>query len=145
MQIMGFHLPLFAIFTFSVFSIVHFNAGRNINDVVVNNTLTIGYLWPWTHAWPVGPYSASALVVALTEIERRQLLPGFNIEWIMEDSWCEGKRGMQMAVEIWDRVSDLDVVIGPGCSVACEPVALLCASWNIPVISPRMWQWTFVR
>ena len=47
---------------------------RNINGVAVNNTLTIAYLWPWTHIWPVGPTTGSAIVLGLREVETRKVL-----------------------------------------------------------------------
>ena len=36
---------------------------------------------------------------------------------------------------MWAKVEDLDAFIGPGCSVACEPVGLLAAAWKIPLVS----------
>ena len=63
----------------SLFSNTSMVLGGNINGEAVNNTLTIGYLWPWSHGWPGGPYSGSAIVVALEEVERRKLLPGYTI------------------------------------------------------------------
>ncbi len=110
--------------------------GYSVNGVAGNSTLTIAYLWPWTHIWPVGPTTGSTIILALREVERRQLLPGFNIEWYMKDSWCEANHGFKVAVEIWDEVDDLDAIIGPGCSVACQYVGLLAAAWKIPMVSP---------
>ncbi len=37
---------------------------------------------------------------------------------------------------MWDEVEDLDAIIGPPCSVSCEPTALLTAAWGIPQVSP---------
>ena len=43
---------------------------------------------------------------------------------------------MKMAVEMmWSEVPDLDAFIGSGCSVVCQPVALLAAIWGIPVVA----------
>ena len=42
-----------------------------------DRTLTVGYAISWSHDWVAGPNMGSAFVVALDEIERRQLLPGF--------------------------------------------------------------------
>ena len=70
----------------------------------------------------MGPLIGSAFLVGLEEVKRRRLLPGYEIEWVLRDSWCRPRRGMQMVIEIWDEVDDLDAIIGPGCSVVCEPV-----------------------
>ncbi len=40
-----------------------------------------------------------------------------------------------MAVELWSSFTDIDVILGDGCSVVCQPVGLLAAAWNIPVVS----------
>jgi gamma-aminobutyric acid type B receptor len=41
-----------------------------------------------------------------------------------------------MAVSLWSETrSGVDAFIGGGCSVVCEPVALLSASWNVPYVS----------
>ncbi len=43
---------------------------------------------------------------------------------------------MQIAVEMWDSTSgSLDAIIGGGCSVVCEPLSLLAASWNVATVS----------
>ena len=55
----------------------------------VNNTLTIGYLLSWSHEWAVGPFIGSAIIVAIKEIRKRQLLPGYHIDWVHEDTWCQ--------------------------------------------------------
>ncbi len=78
----------------------------------------------------------SAFVVGLEEVEKRQLLPGYKIEWVLRDTWCRSRRGMTMVVDMWNEVEDLDAIIGPGCSSACHPVGLLAAAWGIPVVSP---------
>ena len=43
--------------------------------------------------------------------------------------------GFQATVDIWQDVEDLDGIIGPMCSGACQPVALMAAAWNLPVVS----------
>ena len=41
----------------------------------------------------------------------------------------------KVIVDLWDSVTDLDAIIGPGCSTGCQPVSLLAAAWGIPIIS----------
>ena len=72
--------------------------GGNVQGVAVNNTLTLGYLVPWAedHEWEIGPYVGSAIILGIEEVHRRQLLPGYDIEWILRDDYCEKQRGMQV-------------------------------------------------
>ncbi len=107
----------------------------NIQGVAVNNTLTLGYLVPWDKGWIIGPYIGSAIIVGIQEVYHRQLLPDYEIEWMMVDDYCEPKQGIQVTVDVWNSVEDLDALIGASCSVVCIPESLLAASWNIPVIA----------
>ena len=109
--------------------------GGNIPGVAVNNTLTLAYSIPWERGWVIGPLLGSAIIPGIEEVHRRQLLPGYDIEWVWADSYCEPRRGMLNMVNMWKSVEDLDGIIGGGCSVVCQPIALLAAAWNIPVVS----------
>ena len=42
---------------------------------------------------------------------------------------------MRGTVDMWMSSGGLDVIIGDGCSVVCQPVSLLAAAWGIPVVS----------
>ncbi len=114
-------------------------AGRvlagNIQGVALNNTLTLGYLVPWEHGVIIGPYLGSAIILGIQEVYQRDILPGYEIKWVLRDDYCEPLRGMQVAVDIWASVEDLDGFIGPLCGVVGKPVLLLAASWGIPVVS----------
>ena len=56
---------------------------------VTNGTLTLGYLLSWSHEWAVGPFIGSAIAVGINEIKRRQLLPDYDVDWILADTRCE--------------------------------------------------------
>ena len=56
-----------------------------------NKTLTLGFLFPAIY---VGKY-ASAVIPALQEGARRQLLNGYEINWIWRDSACNANKGEQ--------------------------------------------------
>ncbi len=73
-------------------------SGGNIQGVAVNNTLTLGYLVYWDQGWRRGPVIASAIILAKQEIIRRQLLPGYQIEWVLRDDKCEPQHGMQVTI-----------------------------------------------
>ncbi len=42
---------------------------------------------------------------------------------------------MQAAVDMWASEDTLVAFIGDACSTVCQPLALLAAAWNIPVVS----------
>ncbi len=108
---------------------------RNVQGIVVNNTLTLGFTLPWTQEWMIGQHIGSGIILGIEEVYRRNILPEYEIEWTWRDSYCQPYRGVQMAVDMWSSMQDLDGIIGDGCSVVCEPIALLAASWGIPIIS----------
>ena len=43
--------------------------------------------------------------------------------------------GFKAAVEAWSESADLDGLVGASCSIVCQPVGLLAAYWNIPMVS----------
>ncbi len=107
----------------------------NIQGVATNQTLTLGYAMPWQAGWQFGVGVGSAIVLGIREVEKRQLLPGYKIEWVLMDDWCWSLHGMQVAVDVWSSVEDLDGIIGAACSAVCQPVSLLAAAWGIPMVS----------
>ena len=107
----------------------------NIQGTAQNNTFTLGLTLSWISGWEIGYSIGPGIILGIEEVHRRQILPGYDIEWIWRDSQCEPNRGMQMAVDMWASVQDLDAIIGDGCSNVCQPVSLLAAAWGIPMIS----------
>ncbi len=116
-------------------SLVSSVGGGNIQGKALNGTLTLAYTLSWNQEWLVGQSIGSAIIIGIEEVYRRQILPGYDIDWVWRDSYCQPRQGMKMAVEMWNAVDDLDAIIGDGCSVVCQPVALLAAAWRIPVVS----------
>ncbi len=108
---------------------------HNIQGIALNNTFTLGLTIPWVTGWKIGYYIGSAIILGIEEVQRRQILQGYDIEWVWRDSQCEPKRGVQMAVDMWDSVPDLDAILGDGCSNVCQPVSLLASAWGIPMMS----------
>lgn len=100
-----------------------------------NKTLTLGYLIAWSHEWPIGPQIGSAIIPSIQEVRRRHLLDDYDIEWIMEDTYCQPKQGLLAAVKLWSQVKRLDGFIGGGCSVVCQPESLLAAAKQLPAVS----------
>ncbi len=66
---------------------------RDVSGRAVNNTLTIGFTFPWSGAWPAGPIIGGAFLVGIQEVKNRNLLPGFNINWEFRDTGCNVRTG----------------------------------------------------
>ena len=106
-----------------------------------NIQLNLGLLVPWASGWAIGDKVTAGALVGYEEVVSRALLPGFDVSFQYNDSLCEARRGLGAAVDAWSTVNrihgeyNFHGFIGPGCSVACEPVGLLSAAWNLPVVS----------
>lgn len=106
------------------------NSGSNHNE----HEVKIGVLLPMTGYWPIGKTSASAITIAVDRINRNpNLLPGYNMTFLWNDSMCLAAEGLNQAVEF--KISGVDAIIGDGCDIICEPAAILAASWNLPMVS----------
>ena len=62
---------------------------------------------------------------------------GFDIHYSIEDASCNAKMGMKAVLRLKQKYHQLDGIMGPQCSVACEPVGLYTAALNIPQVSAR--------
>ena len=75
------------------------------------------------------------MYLAIDKIGTDSILPGKNVEVKVGDTHCDATEGLTAAMNIWKDEDDLDAFIGGGCSVVCEPVALISAVWNLPHVS----------
>ena len=91
--------------------------------------LKVGYLVPMTGSWDIGTAMASAVPVALEEIEQRGLFAGFSVQMIWKDSGCSAGTGLAALSDLLNE--GVDVLVGPACSVACQPTQMLAAAKNI--------------
>ena len=78
--------------------------GGNVQGEAVNKTLNVAFSIPWTQGWTVGSRAGAAIIVGIEEIKRRQILPGYEIEWVWRDSLCNPMQGIQMIVDMWSSV-----------------------------------------
>ena len=92
--------------------------------------LSIGFLWPGNLLGPTIPWSFEFGMETA-----RQILPEFEIATLIRNTNCSPKQGMKDALELRRSLGTLDGIIGPGCSVVCEPVGLLSAALNIPSVT----------
>ena len=64
-----------------------------------NHTLNVALLIPFTEYWELGDKAASAIIPAMEEIERRQLLPGYQVNWVIRDTGCVSYKGNVIIIE----------------------------------------------
>lgn len=79
-----------------------------------------------------GANYASAMQVALKDVEHDGILPGHNLSFVLHDTKCVEDITLRAVAENLVR-SQVSAVIGPGCS--CVTSASLAAAFNIPMIS----------
>ena len=83
----------------------------------------------------MGQKIGAAIIVGIEKVNAEGILRDYTIDYLWIDTKCAAYEGLTGAMDIWSNVTDLDVFIGGGCSVVCEPVALVSAVWNTPHIS----------
>lgn len=96
-----------------------------------SETVHVAFLGPgfYDNSYP------AAFVVGLWNVEQLGLLPGYDIKYVRGKSFCNGQRAIKFVVENWKQMGRLDAIIGDSCSIVCQPLALLSAAWNIPIVS----------
>ena len=92
------------------------------------------YLLPWTGRWDTGPLIGPAILLALENIRKNELIPGYDIEVHWRDTECEKLVGLKKTMDFWAH-HGIDVIIGDGCSPVCIPVSMMASVWNIPMVS----------
>ena len=95
-------------------------------------TLKIGYMVPMTGSWDIGRSMAAAVPVALDALDP-SLMGGYKLEYTWRNSSCAPGHALAALTSLL--AVGVDVLIGPACSVACEPTQLLAATTNIPQAS----------
>ena len=111
------------------------------NCTVSDTTIHFALLLPTSGSWPGGPWVAGAAALAVERVNAdKALLPGHNLEFSWANSGCSKKQGLAAMGELFERwlsgnIPDIDAVIGPGCSSACEVTSYLSAGWGIPQLS----------
>lgn len=85
-----------------------------------------------TGRWPIGTRTAAAIPMATSDVMNDStLLPGYNITYKIVDSSCVPEQGLRGMVGF----ENVDLFIGPACSVVTEPAALLAKIWSKPIIT----------
>ena len=83
----------------------------------------------------VGAKIAGAAALAVEKVNANSaLLPGRRFEYRWADSGCSAKQGLAAMGQLLGEAR-IDVVIGPGCSSACEVTSYLSSGQNTSQIS----------
>ena len=96
----------------------------------------MGYLVPMSGSWDIGTAMAAAVPVALEDIVQRGLFSGFTIETVWKDSGCSPGTGLAALSDLLNE--GIDFLIGPACSVACQPTQMLAAAKKISQVEHSM-------
>ena len=79
-----------------LFILIYFTAMTMAKHNRNTSVLTIGYLVTWERNLLIGTASGSAFVIGLEEVKRRQILPGYEIKWLLRDTYCNPQQGMNL-------------------------------------------------
>ena len=113
-----------------------FLASAHICFFSAEDPIHLALLIPISGAWPAGLADAGAAALAIERVNaHNELLPGRVLEYSWADSGCSAKQGLKAMGELFAKTNHVDVVIGPGCSTACEVTSYLTGGREIPQIS----------
>ena len=68
------------------------DASKDSSPKVMN----LACLIPYTKTWPLGNVVAAGIIVGIKEVYKRNILPGYDVEFIWADSWCQPARSMKV-------------------------------------------------
>ena len=85
--------------------------------------------------WAPGTEIAGAAALAVHEVNQAKMFPRRGLEYSWADSGCSAQQGLAAMGKLLGEASNVDAVIGPGCSSACEVTSYLAGGQQIPQIS----------
>ena len=110
------------------------NSGVSKQNIERKERIVMAYLIPWAGTLDIGPRIGPAILPALKNVKKKELIPGYEVEMHLIDTLCDKLMGMKKIMDLWLH-HGVDVIIGDGCSTVCLPVSLIASVWNIPIIS----------
>ncbi len=104
---------------------------------------TLGVLFPWSGWLALGEHGCGAAAqLAIDDINNDDSFVflhrnNHKLRIIFADTECKQHIGLPLIPNMYfgKGYELVDAFIGPGCSVICEPGALLVAEWGVPMIS----------
>ena len=91
--------------------------------------LTIGFLVAMEGAWDGGRTMAPTVPVAIEDLNGTPLLHGYTLKYIWKNSACSPGTALK---EMTNLLSEgIDLLLGPSCSICCEPTQLLASTINL--------------
>eukprot|EP00743_Colponemidia_sp_Colp-15_P007849 GILK01008502.1.p1 GENE.GILK01008502.1~~GILK01008502.1.p1 ORF type:complete len:856 (+),score=154.80 GILK01008502.1:16-2583(+) len=97
--------------------------------------LVLGGFFPDSGGWPVGPYIRPAFELAIQHVNTNYLGSStYQFVGYSNDTKCAASTGLGALVDQRDKY-DIDVIIGDGCSISCQPQSQLATNWELTSIS----------
>ncbi|XP_064627893.1 gamma-aminobutyric acid type B receptor subunit 1-like [Lineus longissimus] len=93
-------------------------------------------LLPFGGSWPGGELVLAAYNMALEEVNRKDILPGYQLKLHYEKSECDIGTSINSMYRLFYKKPTKIMLVGPICSHACEVTAQAGKFWNITQISP---------
>ena len=111
-----------------------------MHEIAASNIVRVGILLPLSGSWPKGDQRgrtiAGAAMLAVQDVNSDlSLLDGKLLEYSGEDSGCDSLESMVGTNKILLQAGQLDAIIGPACSSACESSAYLLRNRALPQVS----------
>ncbi|XP_033122630.1 atrial natriuretic peptide receptor 1-like [Anneissia japonica] len=110
----------------------------SVGSYGVTSDIVLSVMLPYTGRWPIGSHIATAAAIAVDDIQgNSSLLPNRSIAVILNDTKCEAVVALPKVINLLSNevVNGLHGFIGGGCNSVCEPIGLLAAAFNLPMIS----------
>jgi ABC-type branched-subunit amino acid transport system substrate-binding protein len=112
----------------------------NAHEFAASNIVRVGILLPLSGSWPEGDQRgkmiAGAAMLAVQDVNSDlSLLDGKELKYSWEDSGCGSLESMVGTNKILLQAGQLDAIIGPACSSACESSAYLLRDRAVPQVS----------
>ncbi|XP_039624625.1 gamma-aminobutyric acid type B receptor subunit 1 isoform X1 [Polypterus senegalus] len=97
--------------------------------------LYIGALFPMSGGWPGGQACLPSAKMALEHVNNRHdILPGYELKLIYQDSKCDPGEATKLLYELLYK-EPIKIVLMPGCSSVSTLVAEAARMWNLIVLS----------
>jgi len=98
--------------------------------------IPIGGFFPMDGTWPAGVYAQPMVDIALQHVNANlTLFPTFKLAMTWNNTHCTPQTAIAVANWQFSAIPDMVGIIGEGCSVGSEPIALLGSVYKMPQVS----------